>query len=97
MCKNMNSDLVCVDDYYEWLFLKRNVPSGSLVFWIGPNDIVNEGTWECEEKPLSFTAWMANEPKVNGQNKDCAEFYYPYGFWKNTKCSKGGRRYICEK
>jgi hypothetical protein len=66
--------LVMVNDAAENQFLINNYLTANSQFWIGFNDIAQEGTWVwANGESASYTNWYTNEPNdVSGE--DCATY-----------------------
>ncbi len=64
-------------------------------WWIGLNDLQNEGTFEWTDgTAVDFTPWAGGEPNNSGE-EDCAHFAaWGGGAWNDLFCGAGAR-YIC--
>jgi hypothetical protein len=64
-------------------------------FWIGLNDIAEEGSWRWSSgAPLSFDAWEPGEPN-DYQKEDCVEVYAETFTWNDFDCS-APKASVCE-
>jgi hypothetical protein len=104
-CLRDGYSLVSIDDEEEQLWIMETAASfsselGSSRWWIGANDIRDEGvfTW-VDRSPVIYTAWADEEPNDWGSGEDCTELMSSSGAlvsWNDLSCSTG-RTYICEE
>ena len=55
-------------------------------YWIGLNEIANEGTWLwTDSTPFKFNAWRKDQPGNHGSDEDCASIYRDRT-WHDVNC-----------
>ena len=66
-------------------------------FWIGINDVVQEGTflYSSDKTPLSITNWAAGEPNNVNQGEHCAVIRTHDGTWVDLHCTDYERSTVC--
>jgi hypothetical protein len=66
--KAKGGHLVTINDRAEGLWLKQTFnPDSYKCFWIGFNDIANEGNWVWTSgEAVTYTNWATNEPNNSG-------------------------------
>ncbi|XP_063787578.1 hepatic lectin-like isoform X4 [Pseudophryne corroboree] len=96
MCIGRDSDLTVITSEAEQNFVSaktKNIP-----FWIGLNDIKEEGKWEWLDGTnytSSYKAWKKGEP--NDQGKEDCVYLWTNGEWNDMTCSHDKYFAICEK
>lgn len=66
----LGGQLVTVDDAAEMQWLWETFGDASPQFWIGLNDMVEEGSWVWpNRKPPTYTNWMEGQP-LQGEDRD---------------------------
>lgn len=85
LAQSMGGHLVTVNDQVEMDWLLSTFGSGQTNFWIGLNDIDNEGTyvWSSGE-PVTYTNWAYQEPD-NEEDADGVYAYYNTGQWTDFR------------
>ena len=93
-CLSMNADLVTINTLEENSFV-LNLTRVSY-FWIGLNDISEEGTfvWASGSKS-AYRKWKSLEPNDNNKNEDCVEATRQSD-WNDVPCNFL-MSYVCEK
>ncbi|HXG27227.1 MAG TPA: lectin-like protein [Nevskiales bacterium] len=87
--------LVKIEDAAEnaWVSNLR----GTMLSWIGANDIAVEGQWRwTDDSAVSYAPWASGQPN-NYNNQDCGHYYQDnVGQWGDEACGKS-LRYVCEQ
>eukprot|EP00118_Oscarella_pearsei_P019823 m.212910 g.212910 ORF g.212910 m.212910 type:complete len:524 (+) comp39780_c0_seq4:3132-4703(+) len=95
-CQNDGGDLVSFKNQEEYeLFQNLNTLTGP--YWIGFNDISQEGKWEWSDNtPVTFTKWDQGEPN-NRDDEDCTHTHdgNPGSSWNDRECG-GLFNYACK-
>ncbi|XP_022093397.1 perlucin-like protein [Acanthaster planci] len=67
-------------------FFKRNKHNCPSSYWIGANDIVEEGVWRWAQngRKVTYTNWGPNEPN-NSNNEDAVLVYSSSRKWNDHK------------
>ena len=96
-CNNIGGDIVNISSSQENSNVRQfALDQGLDNYWIGLNDIANEGTWVNEDgSNPTYLYWESGEPNNVG-NEDCAEVRVSGGFWNDVTCSTRADS-ICEK
>jgi len=72
-------------------FLKNQVITRGIDFWLGASDINSEGrfVWENSGTPLKdgFTDWYQGEPNNVAGNEDCLQLTRIFKAWNDNSCS----------
>jgi len=96
--------LVKIDSAEENDFIKSKYLNGTVDYWIGLSDSVNEGTWKWIDGTglTRFINWKSDQPN-NMNDQDCGairmgEHYNSYfdAEWHDSDCSSS-KGFICEK
>lgn len=68
------------------------------VFWIGGNDLDNEGSfvWNSDNTALDFDNWSPVEPNSYTDYDDCIVVIYPWGAWADFGCT-AKVPFLCKK
>ncbi|XP_075711551.1 hepatic lectin-like [Rhinoderma darwinii] len=96
-CVFKSADLLVIDNENEQKFISGK--TGNTPYWIGLNDIEEEGNWTWVDKTdykSSYKYWMPNEPSNNGAEEDCAQVWKE-GKWNDKSCRDSNSYAICEK
>jgi len=94
-CQAYGYELATINSEAEQEFL--NGERASYNYWVGHNDLEEEGLWKWLAGNSDYTHWCANQPG-GGVNENCALFAFqndPGGCWNDYGCA-GGYRFICE-
>ncbi|KAL4219629.1 hypothetical protein ACF0H5_022201 [Mactra antiquata] len=99
MCLLLGGGLVEIDDEDEQTFLQKKTADIGRMYWIGLNDIDNEGqwTWNYTDSALnetSYTNWRPKNPDNFTSLDDCT-LMFPSGQWVDIVCTFVSY-YICE-
>ena len=101
-CQQHGGYLVAINDTNEHAFVKSMAAKlfGDYAIWIGlRRDSGGKfSRWDNAE-PLTYTAWIRNEPNNTFQDEDCAEMFRYSGGWRDTTCTGRYARkhpFICE-
>jgi hypothetical protein len=83
----LGGHLVKIEDAAEQAFLEAAYPVATAAFWIGLNDLANEGSfrWTDGTTP-GFTAWSPGEPN-NAGNENCTHMNSS-GKWNDAACDR---------
>ena len=95
LCKAMGAHLVEYENQQEIYDVSSTLSLTTEKYWIGLNDITQEGTfvWEHSGQILSYSeAWESGEP-YDSNNEDCVLQHN--GYWYDVKCDLRNY-YICE-
>ncbi|XP_032998408.1 hepatic lectin-like [Lacerta agilis] len=95
-CAQRNSSLVVIHDEAKQNFLKSQTRNER--YWIGLNDIDEEGEWRWIDGTNylnSYKNWRPGQPSDYQNKEDCAEIHLS-GEWNDESCSTANF-YICEK
>ncbi|MFY0598936.1 MAG: HYR domain-containing protein [Cyclobacteriaceae bacterium] len=93
LAQSLGGHLVAINDQAENDFVSSLTTS---TFWIGLNDIDNEGTFVWSNgDPFTYNAWGVNEPN-NNNNEDVVEMSPLNGLWNDAKTSGVAPTYIIE-
>ncbi|XP_030843511.1 C-type lectin lectoxin-Enh5-like [Strongylocentrotus purpuratus] len=98
-CRNLNDygDLASVADQDEsnFLFVLSSRTFGTNYYWIGFNDLNEEGTWAWTDGSVSsYTNWYSGEP--SGGSEHCGVLRWSSdGTWYDADCSST-YGYICK-
>ncbi|XP_038058765.1 lactose-binding lectin l-2-like [Patiria miniata] len=86
-CTKIGSVLVAPRSQEETDFLMQLLPPE---FWINCNDIVEEGTWKCQDgtDEVGFRNWdpVNSEPNNARGNENCAVTTSAVGEWNDMPC-----------
>lgn len=98
-CRELGGHLATIHDRAEdiFVFLEANKYSHER-YWIGLNDIRQEGTFEWASGSGSrYTHWEPGEPNDADGNEDCVEInrYHPSDTWNDEPCAQM-LRFVCE-
>ncbi|CAI9599908.1 unnamed protein product [Staurois parvus] len=96
-CVIKGADLAVITSEEEQNFISRQ--TGDQPYWIGLNDIEEEGKWtwvDGTDYASSYKAWMPNQPSDSDKNEDCAHLLSK-GKWNDNKCSHAELMALCEK
>ncbi|XP_075715664.1 hepatic lectin-like [Rhinoderma darwinii] len=96
MCLYKSADLLVIDNENEQKFISGK--TGNTPYWIGLNDIEEEGNWtwvDGTDYKSSYKSWMPNEPKNTFRSEDSAQVLMG-GNWDDKYCSDSSYA-ICEK
>ena len=78
-------------------FLKAKDPTGNQHYWIGLNDIVQEGVyrWSSNNKLATYFNWTPGEP--NAEIEDCIELGTAAGGrkWNDNLCTRTTMAALC--
>ncbi|XP_071797960.1 mannose-binding protein A-like [Asterias amurensis] len=87
-CAEMGGVMVTPKSENEGRFLAA-ITSLSEYFWINCNDLLVEGTWECDGKTdIPYQAWLRVEPNDYGISGEDCGVAYPGGIsWADIPCS----------
>lgn len=80
MCRELESQLVEINDAGENAFLKANARLLKNSYWIGLSDVREESTWiwASSHAPLtssSFTDWYPGQPNNYKSDENCATIF----------------------
>ena len=66
-------------------------------FWLGVNDIGEEGSfvYACDETPITLKNWTTGEPNIFGNEEDCVNVFN--GFWHDLPCHGYTMAIVCVK
>jgi hypothetical protein len=92
-CELENAALVTIDNSYENDFVSK---LSSSTFWIGLNDISQEGVFVWESGfTTAYLNWNTQEPN-NLHNEDCVHKIASSTLWNDLSCTRR-LGYVCEK
>jgi len=76
--------LVTINDAAEQAWLESVFGTDTL-YWIGMNDVNNEGNWEwVSGEPVTYTNWADGEPNNYGGVEDYAVMNWGVGYWNDV-------------
>ncbi len=87
-CESFGADLVTIDSEEDSQWLLQQVPIRRGVWWIGLNDIEQEGAWRWVGRDSEYRYWMGGEPNNQG-DEDCTELRLGGGWngrWNDGFC-----------
>ncbi|KAL2099694.1 hypothetical protein ACEWY4_004088 [Coilia grayii] len=95
-CESRNGNLMSIHSVHERTWVRTQVEGQ--IYWIGLNDIVEEGVWEWSDgtvfNPL-LAYWRPNQPDNWQDDEDCGQVD-SNGQWNDESCGVR-RRYICKR
>jgi hypothetical protein len=100
-CAGLGYWLVTIEEEEENAFvsLEAFVISPGRAWWIGLNDIAEEGTfvWDQTGLPPAYTNWGSSQPDDYDSNEDCCELNYltDPALWNDNECTNA-RHFVCE-
>ena len=98
-CRNFSEgfQLVKIDDAAENRLL-ADATDRDDSFWIGGNDITEEGRWVWSDgSPIEFSNFDQGEPDNNDDGgEDCVQFRGGTGLWRDDNCFENDN-YLCER
>ena len=102
-----DAHLVDIDSVEESNFVLGLADESVDRFWIGINDLNNEGEFvRSDGNAPSFLNWFRGEPNDHHYTEDCAEVIMGYsggkpfnGRWNDLNCDTkhSGQAFVCEK
>ena len=107
LCKEEGGRFVEIESQEEQETIENHMSTYGLQnmnFWIGLNDITQEGNWvwDSSQRPddTGFTNWAIRQPDDYEQNEDCAELInigggYQPAKWADVPCSRRNHA-LCE-
>ncbi|XP_041443149.1 hepatic lectin isoform X1 [Xenopus laevis] len=100
-CVQEGGDLAVINSEKEQTFLKEKSGVSRINrFWIGLNDLEEEGTWtwvDGTDYSTSYQFWTKGEPNDHLKNEDCAHLWNFTGEWNDVHCTFEVPYAICEK
>ncbi|XP_072049468.1 uncharacterized protein [Amphiura filiformis] len=94
-CITKSGSLTSILNQAENTFLQGYVVSDH--FWIGLDDITDEGTFRwVDNNQFDFANWGTDEPNDGHGKEDCSEIRVD-GYWNDVPCSEDTKKYICKK
>ncbi|XP_041444786.1 hepatic lectin isoform X2 [Xenopus laevis] len=99
-CVQEGGDLVVVNSEKEQFLKEKSGVSILKRYWIGLNDLEEEGTWTWVDGTAystSYQFWKKGEPNDHFTNEDCAHLWNPTGEWNDVHCTFEEPYAICEK
>ncbi|XP_057303416.1 secretory phospholipase A2 receptor-like isoform X2 [Hydractinia symbiolongicarpus] len=98
-CNVINGHLASIQTEQELVVfqnLSNHFNSSWASFWIGGNDLLEEGKFSWSDGSKMFYSFWANaQPENVHDDQDCMNIDQ-YGFWRDNKCSQT-KPYICKK
>nr|XP_006824162.1 PREDICTED: aggrecan core protein-like [Saccoglossus kowalevskii] len=101
LCENVGAVLASlytskISDGVIQFIIDRNLDDGTISYWIGLNDISEEGSFEwLNGDPYGYTNWAPRNPD-NWRNQDCGQLWTSRNFqWDDDICSNDNG-YICQ-
>ncbi|XP_060582298.1 galactose-specific lectin nattectin-like isoform X2 [Ruditapes philippinarum] len=104
ICQGFGGNLAEIENEKENRFLANKVKLLKGSYWIGGNDLANEGEWKWwhSNEDFRYTDWLPGEPNNHGGKENCVDFttvrkasHQSTGWW-DDQCQKS-QLYICEK
>eukprot|EP00105_Crassostrea_gigas_P043771 XP_019927919.1 PREDICTED: perlucin-like protein [Crassostrea gigas] len=94
-CQRLGANLVTINNAGTQTFIENLCPDG--IYWIGLNDISNEGTflWVATSTQVSYSNWNPGEPNDSG-GEDCVHLLESTHKWNDINCARN-HSYICQK
>lgn len=86
-CRNLGGELVSVhsQSQHDWLLTTSNALNVGYEWWIGFNDVAEEGTFQWDDgSTVDYTNWNYGEPNDWGGSEDCGEL--SWGLWNDLPC-----------
>jgi hypothetical protein len=88
---SLDSSALCADVNSKVLAV-----AGASNYWIGANDIAQEGSWKwADGSPLTYSRWTGGEPSNSGSIEHCGHVYMGSGGWNDDNCSTRIWSFIC--
>ncbi|XP_045191061.2 perlucin-like protein [Mercenaria mercenaria] len=99
ICQVLGGHVVEIEDATENQYLVSQAKIANTSFWIGLNDLQEEGTWAWvnSKAAASYTNWAKGQPDNDVRNENCALITKGFNFlWNDAQCYSL-QKYICEK
>jgi hypothetical protein len=93
--QNLGGYLVTINNSQENKWLVEtfgNLGNGYTSFWIGYNDLVQEGNWEWVGEYSNYENWNPGEPNNDHGGEDCGTWFnrsaaFAPGLWNDMPCN----------
>ncbi|XP_045182689.2 perlucin-like protein [Mercenaria mercenaria] len=104
ICQGFGGNLAEVETEKENTFLTNEVKRLKGNYWLGGNDLSNEGEWQWwnSKEDFMYTNWLPGEPNNYRNGENCVDIritgtgsHQAIGWW-DDQCQKS-KLYICEK
>ncbi|XP_041476506.1 uncharacterized protein LOC121424795 [Lytechinus variegatus] len=99
-CQNQGGHIATPTDLDEYKYLRRIfrwAQRGVATFWVGLNDIEEEGTWkDAEGNDPVYTNWKSGEPNGGISENGVVMHIHSTNEYIDTTV-QGGRQYVCKE